>query len=117
VYGGLAALISQVPSAELAGKRITLFSYGSGSAASMFSFIVRGDTTTIAKHINIVERLAARTKVAPADYAKVMELREKTHQLRSYTPVGPTNNFFPGTYYLVHVDDMFRRTYARSPRA
>ncbi|RKP06999.1 hydroxymethylglutaryl-coenzyme A synthase N terminal-domain-containing protein [Thamnocephalis sphaerospora] len=117
VYGGLASLISQVPSAELAGKRITLFSYGSGSAATMFSLIVRGDTDAIAKHVNIVERLAARTEVAPVDYEKVMELREKTHQLRSYTPVGPTDNFFPGTYYLVHVDDMYRRQYARSPLA
>ncbi|RKP22862.1 hydroxymethylglutaryl-coenzyme A synthase N terminal-domain-containing protein, partial [Syncephalis pseudoplumigaleata] len=103
VYGGLASLLSQVSSADLLGKRITLFSYGSGSAASMFSFVVVGDTSTIARHLSIVERLASRVDVPPVDYEKVMELREKTHQLRSYTPVGSLDNLFPGTFYLEHV--------------
>ncbi|KAI8055217.1 hydroxymethylglutaryl-coenzyme A synthase C terminal-domain-containing protein [Syncephalis plumigaleata] len=117
VYGGLASLLSQASNADLLGKRITLFSYGSGSAASMFSFKVVDDTSNIAQQLNIVERLASRVDVPPVEYEKVMELREKTHQLRSYTPVGDLNNLFPGTFYLEHVDDMFRRRYSRTPLA
>jgi hydroxymethylglutaryl-CoA synthase len=46
-----------------------------------------------------------------------MQLREKTHNMKSYTPTGSLelDNMFPGTYYLVEVDDKFRRSYARTP--
>lgn len=40
------------------------------------------------------------------------ELREKAYQQKSYTPVGSVDALAPGTYYLVEVDEMFRRTYA-----
>ena len=31
-----------------------------------------------------------------------------------YTPVGDINQLFPGTWYLVKIDDMHRRQYERS---
>jgi hydroxymethylglutaryl-CoA synthase len=40
------------------------------------------------------------------------ELREQAYQQKSYTPVGSVEALAPGTYYLVEVDEMFRRTYA-----
>ena len=36
LYSGLVSLLSNVPSAELQGKRVGLFSYGSGLASSLF---------------------------------------------------------------------------------
>lgn len=38
-------------------------------------------------------------------------LREKAHLKKDYSPAGQTDTLFPGTYYLTHVDDMFRRKY------
>jgi len=39
-------------------------------------------------------------------------LRERAHLKKNYKPSGDIDNIAPGTYYLVEVDDMFRRKYA-----
>ncbi|KAJ3041263.1 hypothetical protein HDV00_009656 [Rhizophlyctis rosea] len=115
VYGGLASLVSEIPSEQLQNKRIVLFSYGSGLAASMFSLTVRGPTDALARNINLKNRLAQRTEIEPAEFDEIMNLREKTHNVRSYEPVRPADerNLFPGTYFLERVDEKFRRTYGR----
>lgn len=71
VWGGLASLISYIDSSSLQGKRIGLFSYGSGLAASFCSFKVEGSTEKIAKVLNIQERLNARRQVTPETYDAV----------------------------------------------
>jgi hydroxymethylglutaryl-CoA synthase len=71
VYSGLVSLVSNVDSETLQGKRIGVFSYGSGLAASLFSLIVVGSTETISKTLNMKERLAARSTVAPEIYDAV----------------------------------------------
>ena len=71
VYGGLASLLSNVDSSTLQGKRIGVFSYGSGLASSIFSLKVVGSTETIQKTLNLTERLAARHTVAPEVYDEV----------------------------------------------
>ena len=71
VYSGIVSLISKVDSSALQGKRIGVFSYGSGLASSLFSIKVNGSTETMQKVLNIQERLAARTTVAPAVYDEV----------------------------------------------
>jgi hydroxymethylglutaryl-CoA synthase len=38
-------------------------------------------------------------------------LREKAHLQKNYTPRGNIETIKKGTYYLVEVDDMFRRKY------
>ncbi|KAI8928208.1 hydroxymethylglutaryl-coenzyme A synthase C terminal-domain-containing protein [Entophlyctis helioformis] len=115
LYGGLASLLSIVPSADLQNKRVGLFSYGSGLASSMFSFTVRGSTEHIAKNLNLVNRLESRTVAEPAFFEKTMQLREAVHNARDYEPQGVVDetNMFPGTYYLDRVDAKFRRTYRR----
>ncbi|PIA16518.1 hydroxymethylglutaryl-CoA synthase [Coemansia reversa NRRL 1564] len=115
VFFGLASLISQTPFEKLNGKRIALFSYGSGCAASTYSFRVRGDTSNIARTIDLAARLDKRIKVAPADFEKVMELREKTHNAQEYEPTGNINELQPGTYYLQKIDSKWRRAYGRIP--
>ena len=71
VYGGLVSLLSTVDSANLQGKRIGVFSYGSGLASSLFSLRVKGSTDGIQKTLNLKERLAARRTVAPEVYDEV----------------------------------------------
>lgn len=115
LYSSLASLLSEVPSPTLQGKRIILFSYGSGLASSMFSLTVKGSTMHMSANLHVSDRLNARSKVEPAVYDKVMALRADTHNARNYVPVSDVGGaaMFEGTYYLVGIDDKFRRTYAR----
>ncbi|KAJ1961075.1 3-hydroxy-3-methylglutaryl coenzyme A synthase [Dipsacomyces acuminosporus] len=115
VFFGLASLLAQVPHEKLDGKRVTLFSYGSGCAASVYSFRVRGNTADLAQKLDLAERLESRIKVSPAEFEKIMELREKTHNAQDYEPTGSVDQLFPGTYYLQKIDSMWRRAYGRTP--
>ncbi|KAH7314259.1 hydroxymethylglutaryl-coenzyme A synthase C terminal-domain-containing protein [Rhexocercosporidium sp. MPI-PUGE-AT-0058] len=111
VYSGLVSLLSTVDSATLQGKRIGVFSYGSGLASSLFSLKVVGSTETIAKTLNLQERLDARVVVAPEVYDAMCELRKKAHLQKSYAPAGSAETIASGVYYLENVDDLFRRVY------
>lgn len=131
VYGSLASILANVDNQTLQGKRIGLFSYGSGLASSMFSFKVNGSVENMAKQLDIPNRLESRRVVAPEVYDEVSvlclclsivvryktncfqmcNLREQAHLKKSYTPTGKTDGLFPGTYYLTHIDEMFRRSY------
>jgi hydroxymethylglutaryl-CoA synthase len=71
VYGGLVSLISNVAPKMLEGKRIGVFSYGSGLASSMFSLKVVGDTREMAEKLDLHKRLDARRVVAPEVYDEV----------------------------------------------
>lgn len=71
VWSGLASIIAHVDDAALQGKRIALFSYGSGLASSFFSFRVKGSLAPFAKALDIPARLAARNAVSPEDYDAV----------------------------------------------
>lgn len=112
VYSGIVSLLSNVDSSDLQGKKIGIFSYGSGLAASLFSLKINGSTESFKKQLNLKERLAARTTVAPQVYDDMCELRKKAHLQKSYTPTGNTDTIAKGTYYLESIDDMFRRKYS-----
>ncbi|XP_076067053.1 hydroxymethylglutaryl-CoA synthase isoform X3 [Oratosquilla oratoria] len=122
LYGSLAGLISSHTVSSLAGKKIGLFSYGSGLAATMFSIKVSTDTSPgmpLAKLVtsmaNLRDRLESRVKVNPQAFAQIMQLREDTHHKAPYVPVGDVSILFPGTWYLTGVDDKHRRQYERLP--
>ncbi|USP73718.1 hypothetical protein yc1106_00992 [Curvularia clavata] len=112
VYGSLCSLIANISSQDLQGKRIGMFSYGSGLASSLFSFVVRGSTENLAKQLDIQNRLDNRRVVAPEVYDQMCALREQAHLKKDYTPKGNADLIAPGAYYLTGVDSMFRRTYA-----
>ena len=104
---------------ELANKRVVLFSYGSGLASAMYSIRVTSDTSpksplasVSASCSDIVARLNGRRTVPPSDFEKTMKLRENTHHLAPYTPVGDPNDLWPQTCYLDRVDDKHRRFYS-----
>jgi hydroxymethylglutaryl-CoA synthase len=73
VYGGLVSLISNVASKTWQGKKIGVFSYGSGLASSMFSLKVVGDTGKMAEKLDLQSRLDARRTVAPEVYDEVSQ--------------------------------------------
>ncbi|RMD43638.1 hypothetical protein DV735_g1498, partial [Chaetothyriales sp. CBS 134920] len=112
VYGGLVGLVANIAPETLQGKRIGVFSYGSGLASAMFSLRVVGDTTELAKQLDLQRRLDARKVVAPEVYDAMCLLREKAHLQKNFTPAGSIEDILPGTYYLTAVDEMFRRKYA-----
>ena len=109
------------PPSELAGKRIVLFSYGSGLASSMYSLKLSSDATPssplvtlMSKVQDVPDRLRSRKVVVPGDFESMMKIREDTHHMAPYVPVGDITSLFPGTYYLEKVDDKHRRTYLRA---
>lgn len=120
VYINLATLVHAHANA-LDGARILLFSYGSGSIASMFT--VRGRTSTdarfslarIAATLDLDTRLAARQQVSAEEYAVYMDLRERVYGQHSMAPVQPIASVAPGAFYLEGIDAKFHRTYARQP--
>jgi hydroxymethylglutaryl-CoA synthase len=111
VYGSLCSLIANVDSEAAIGKRVGMFSYGSGLASSMFSFKIRGSIKEMQKELDVHARLDARRTVAPEVYDEMCNLREKAHLQKDFVPAGSTEHLFPGTYYLIGVDSMFRRSY------
>ncbi|PWN94743.1 hydroxy methylglutaryl-CoA synthase [Tilletiopsis washingtonensis] len=117
LYGGLASLLSNVESASLQGKRILMYSFGSGSAASFFAIKVAGDVSNISKTLDLKARLDAMEVVPCQSYVDSLKLREATHNAVEYKPVGDKSKLWPGSYYLREVDSMYRRFYERTPKA
>ncbi|XP_047996704.1 hydroxymethylglutaryl-CoA synthase 1 [Leguminivora glycinivorella] len=120
LYGGLVSyLISKSPE-ELIGKKFALFSYGSGLASTMFSINICNDMSTgskleklIASLHDTVSYLDKRVSVEPSRFSELMEVRTKNYHTAPYEPSGSIDVLFPGTYYLVNIDDQRRRTYER----
>ncbi|XP_049876946.1 hydroxymethylglutaryl-CoA synthase 1 [Pectinophora gossypiella] len=120
LYGGLASyLISKSPD-QLIGKKFGLFSYGSGLASTMYSINICKDMSAgskLAKLINSLHdslsMLDKRICVPPTEFSEIMDVRTKNYHTAPYEPSGPIDVLFPGTYYLVKIDDQRRRTYNR----
>ena len=111
VYSSLCSLLANVSSDDLQGKKVGLFSYGSGLASSLFSLKVRGSVKEMQEKLDIQKRLAARKVVPPQVYDDMCNLRERAHLKNNYTPAGSIDSIVPGTYYLTHVNELFQRKY------
>ena len=112
VYSSLCSLLAEVSASDLQGKRLALFSYGSGLASSFFSLKVNGDVSKMAKAVDLKSRLEKRSVVGPEVYDAMCGLREKAHLQKNFSPEGDVGGILDGVYYLKNVDDMFRREYA-----
>ncbi|KAF8216657.1 hydroxymethylglutaryl-coenzyme A synthase N terminal-domain-containing protein [Mycena galopus ATCC 62051] len=117
LYGCLASLLSTVPSAELQGKRASLFAFGSGCAGSFWTLRIKGDTSEIASKMDLLNRLKKMKVVPCQEFVDALELREKNHNAVNYTPEGSVDNIWPGAYYLASVDEKYRRKYVKAPLA
>jgi hypothetical protein len=124
VYMNMAGLICSEGS-KLASKSITLFSYGSGALASMFSIIPSetgsGSSSSFTlkrmqEQLNIKNRLANREELSPIDLATALKVREAgLHPELPYTPKFLVENMVPGTYYLDEITKNYERVYKRKP--
>ncbi|KAJ5088608.1 Hydroxymethylglutaryl-CoA synthase [Penicillium angulare] len=112
VYSGLISLLSNTKSSDLLNRRIGIFSFGSGLASTLFTLRVVENTNDIVTKIDLHGRLTRREKVSPEFYNEMCVLREQAYQQKNYTPEGNIYTLTRGTYYLTHVDEKFRRTYA-----
>ncbi|XP_060847711.1 hydroxymethylglutaryl-CoA synthase 1-like [Rhopalosiphum padi] len=116
VYGGLASYLMSVPPERLAGKKIGVFSYGSGLASSMYSVRVvdnNGLSVLIGNLKKGFDRLGQRTRLTPEQFADVLDVRQKCLHRAPYVPTGDRDRLFPGTWYLSRIDEMRRRYYER----
>jgi len=72
LYGCLASLLSAVEPSELQGKRLSMFGFGSGCAASFFTLRVKGDTSEIREKLNLLERLKSMKVVPCQEYVDAL---------------------------------------------
>ncbi|KAH8926224.1 hydroxymethylglutaryl-CoA synthase [Atractiella rhizophila] len=114
LYGALASLVDSLSTEDLRGKRVGLFSFGSGLTSSFFSLRVDGDTSKIKENLKVKERLAAMDVRPCEEYVAALKLREHKHNISGYEPDGEISNIWPGAYYLVKCDEKWRRTYAQA---
>ncbi|GAA5997775.1 hydroxymethylglutaryl-CoA synthase [Rhodotorula paludigena] len=111
LYGAFASLLDSVDAATLQGKRIAMYSYGSGLAASFFSIRVRGDTSEMHETLKLGERLAANQVRSCEEFIEALKLREEKNTIADYTPSGRVEDVPVGAYYLEHCDAKHRRVY------
>jgi hydroxymethylglutaryl-CoA synthase len=74
LYGCLASLLSKVAPADILGKRVSLFAFGSGCAASFFTLRVKGDTSEIRDKLDLLNRLASMKVVHPQEFVDALEV-------------------------------------------
>ena len=74
LYGGLASLIASVEPDSLKGKRLSMFAYGSGCAASFYTIRVKGDTGVIREKMDLLARLAAMKVVPCQEYVDSLKV-------------------------------------------
>jgi hydroxymethylglutaryl-CoA synthase len=75
LYGCLASLLSTVEPETLLGKRISLFSFGSGCASSFWVARVKGDTSGIRGKMDLVNRLTQMKVVPPQEFVDALLVR------------------------------------------
>jgi hydroxymethylglutaryl-CoA synthase len=98
-----------------------LFSYGSGSIASMFSFIGRQQSSTngafslerIKTTTAMFTRLENRTRCSVAEFTAALDLRAIKYGKAPMTPEGSMEAIAPGSYYLTGINEKHHRAYAR----
>lgn len=111
-WTSLASVLFFVGSENLQGKKISVFSYGSGLASTFMSLNVVGDISHITKVLDLEHKLfAGRKQRTPQEYVEHIELREKAHLQKSFKPAGSVDDIAPGAYYLVDINDKFQRSY------
>ena len=74
LYGGIASLLSRVDSESLLNKRVCLFAFGSGCAASFFAFKVVGSTKEMSDKLDLLSRLASMTVSPCEEYVEAMKV-------------------------------------------
>merc|ERR1712129_46603 len=114
VFMGLQSLIVAKGKA-LMGKRIQMFSYGSGTAASLFSLQVQKSKHAEAllermvQNNDVCNRFMQRTKVECDEFTRILNSKV----VNDFVPrsVVKSEYFYPDTYYLQRIDKHKQRFY------
>ncbi|KAB5589515.1 Zinc metalloprotease [Ceratobasidium theobromae] len=113
LYAGLASLLSSVPSDELQGKRLLMFAFGGGCAASIYALRIARSPEHIIRNMDLVRRLNSMRVTSVDKYILAIEMRQQNHNKAGSVPQGSIDNLFDGIYYLDGIDEQYRRSYAR----
>ncbi|XP_062074180.1 hydroxymethylglutaryl-CoA synthase [Humulus lupulus] len=119
LYAAFASLIHD-KSSELDGKRVMMFSYGSGLTSTMFSLQFRDgqhpfSLANIATVMNVGGKLKSRHEVVPEKFIETLKLMEHRYGGKDFVTNKDCSLLEPGTYYLTEVDSKYRRFYAKKP--
>lgn len=110
----------------LEGKRVFMFSYGSGSVATAFAIYPRAPSAAqnpaftcqaIAETIDLQNRLSSRAEMSPAEFTAALLLRETTHGAAPYVPIEPVETVTPGAFYIHEINSAHHRVYVQRPIA
>ncbi|KAJ6807550.1 hydroxymethylglutaryl-CoA synthase-like [Iris pallida] len=117
LYAAFASVLHNKNS-TLGGQRIVMFSYGSGLSSTMFSFKLRNgehpfSLSNVASVMSVSEKLESRHMFVPRKFVETMKLMEHRYGAKEYETSKDTSLLSPGTFYLTHVDSMYRRYYAK----
>jgi len=137
--GSVFAALLSVLAAEgegLVGKRVFMFSYGSGSAASVYSFVGRAPTSTSSFSSSssssaatippfpftlermqaipsILQRMEQREQCGLDDFAAALDMRAAKYGQAPVVPEGSLDHLVPGTFYVTGINEKHHREYAR----
>lgn len=117
IWSGVAQLVETM-GAGLEGRRVLMYSYGSGISASMFSLVGRRvdgkfNLARLQAMSDLAMRLARRMPKPAEDFEQAIQLAEQRFCAGNYKPEWPpTSELERGTYYLLEVDARYRRFYA-----
>ena len=119
VYSNLVGLVD-AKGADLAGKRVGVFSYGSGAIATLFAMDAHAarpgaafSLPRIQSTVQLQQRLSARREASPDEFTAALKMREAAYGRAGYTPVGSVADVPEGAYYLKEVAGNHNRVYAR----
>ncbi|XXG76031.1 hypothetical protein AAC387_Pa08g0470 [Persea americana] len=100
------------------GKRVVMFSYGSGLSSTMFSFRFQEgqhpfSLSNIASVLDVSGKLESRHVFLPEKFVETLKLMEHRYGGKDFVTSSDTSLLAPGTFYLTKVDSMYRRYYAQ----
>lgn len=93
------------------GKRVLMFSYGSGLASSMFALRMVKPNLIPTIGSQFEDRLKLRHQVTPEQFHSLIDQRE---QQQSTAPLNTTSSLYSGAYVRSNIDAMGRRTYQKT---
>lgn len=113
LYMGLISILCQLSNADI-GKRIGMFSYGSGIAATMFSINIVSDPTGVSQSKEELQTLLEqRHKLTAVQVTDLLDERERRFGMADWAPQSCPKSLISGAFYLTGVDGVFRRLYNR----
>jgi len=110
LYLCLLSLCSQIKGPTSIGKKILMYSYGSGLCSSMYVLHINNDLAKLRSFEDLVLELGSRVILDPVQYGGLMDSKEALYSV-SFVPKYPLEHLNKGIFYLVEVDSKMRRIY------